>query len=342
MSLEEEEREKEKEKEKDKDKDKEKNAISGGGAGGDSTEDPIASGTIDHELSSSSTHVDPEKQRKEEEEQQRKEREEKANGKGLVIPDKTPRTTEAQGHVANPSTGALPSTGEGEHAAITLEGSISSDSGTNPPKGEPKGDLIEDPMKTTPPAAITSSATISSDSGTLTSTGNPEKKEELEAEEQRKKEKALQRKRAREERDAKEEEWQEWSATEASDFFSKYLGCKPSTELFAQNNLTGQALARCSSTKLETLGLPAGDAMVIAGMMASMFFFCILFQFLFINGSRSPWYLALKKKFPDDEDSVILLLSQGKKSPFFILLFIRSRFISLTQLLSFTLLYLSR
>ena len=86
--------------------------------------------------------------------------------------------------------------------------------------------------------------------------------------------------------------------------------------VFEVNNLTGQTLTRCSAAKLEGLGMLAGDALVVENVMKSKIFVFVLqvaALFLFLSRSLSPCNLALKRKFPDDEDTVTLPEVTGKK-----------------------------
>ena len=139
--------------------------------------------------------------------------------------------------------------------------------------------------------------------------------EEMKRKKDQEKEKAQLKKQTREERTAAEADWMDWDASAASAYFLTFRQCKQST-VFEVNNLTGQALTRCSAAKLEGLGMLAGDALVVENVMKSKIFVFVLqvaALFLFLSRSLSPCNLALKRKFPDDEDTVTLPEVTGKK-----------------------------
>jgi len=138
--------------------------------------------------------------------------------------------------------------------------------------------------------------------------------EEMKRKKDQEKEKAQLKKQTRE-RTAAEADWMDWDASAASAYFLTFRQCKQST-VFEVNNLTGQALTRCSAAKLEGLGMLAGDALVVENVMKSKIFVFVLqvaALFLFLSRSLSPCNLALKRKFPDDEDTVTLPEVTGKK-----------------------------
>ena len=139
--------------------------------------------------------------------------------------------------------------------------------------------------------------------------------EEMKRKKDQEEEKAQLKKQTREERTAAEADWMDWDASAASAYFLTFRQCKQST-VFEVNNLTGQALTRCSAAKLEGLGMLAGDALVVENVMKSKIFVFVLqvaALFLFLSRSLSPCNLALKRKFPDDEDTVTLPEVTGKK-----------------------------